>query len=135
MNEINQLTALQQKHELKVIPRGSTTDNLISVDFVSKEKSWHLYIEDEYGDFNAEKQLMCIFLVLRALEDYQEANDFLDWCKQSGLNANNPQWLPYFKDLKTRYAEIKNTLGEIDSIILSLDYQLRSGAFYQLTQL
>ncbi|MFZ1805618.1 MAG: hypothetical protein WAU36_00260 [Cyclobacteriaceae bacterium] len=135
MNEINQLIALQQKHGLKVVPRGNTVDNLISVDFFSKDKSWHLFIEDEYGDFNSEKQLMCIFLVLRALEDYDEASDFLDWCNQSGINANDSLWLPYFKDLATSYAEIKNTLGEIDSVILSLEYQLRSGAFYELTQL
>ncbi|MEQ8361929.1 MAG: hypothetical protein RIF39_04230 [Cyclobacteriaceae bacterium] len=135
MNEIDQLAALQQKFELKVIPRGDIIDNMISVDFISRNKTWHLYIGDEYKDFNTEKQLMCIFLVLRTLEDYEESSDFLVWCNQYGLNASHIHWLTYFKELDIRYTEIKNTLGTIDSIISSLEYQLRSGAFYELTQL
>ncbi|MCB0493910.1 MAG: hypothetical protein KDC93_16010 [Cyclobacteriaceae bacterium] len=135
MNEIKQLATLQQKYNLKVIPRGDIKDNLIPVDFISGNKSWYLYLSDEYKDFHPENQLMCIFLVLRTLEDYEESSDFLVWCNQYGLNASHIHWLSYFKELGNRYTEIKNTLGTIDSIISSLEYQLRSGAFYELTQL
>jgi len=135
MNEIKQLATLQQKYNLKVIPRGDIKDNLIPVDFISSNKSWYLYISDEYKDFHPENQLMCIFLVLKTLEDYEESSDFLVWCNQYGLNASHIHWLSYFKELDNRYTEIKNTLGTIDSIISSLEYQLRSGAFYELTQL
>jgi hypothetical protein len=135
MNEIKQLATLQQKYNLKVIPRGDIKDNLIPVDFISGNKSWYLYLSDEYKDFHPENQLMCIFLVLRTLEDYEESSDFLVWCNQYGLNASHIHWLSYFKELDNRYTEIKNTLGTIDSIISSLEYQLRSGAFYELTQL
>jgi hypothetical protein len=135
MNEIKQLAALQQKYDLKVIPRGAIKDNLIPVDFISGNKSWYLYISDEYNDFHPKNQLMCIFLVLRTLEDYEESSDFLVWCNQYGLNASHIHWLTYFKELGIRYTEIKNTLGTIHSMISSLEYQLRSGAFYELTQL
>jgi len=135
MNEIKQLATLQQKYNLKVIPRGDIKDNLIPVDFISGNKSWYLYLSDEYKDFHPENQLMCIFLVLRTLEDYEESSDFLVWCNQYGLNASHIHWLSYFKELGNRYTEIKNTVGTIDSIISSLEYQLRSGAFYELTQL
>ena len=133
--EIEQLVALQKKYGLSVASKGTVKDRMILVDFAADGKSWPLYIEDEYNDFDSEKQLLCIFLTLRALEDFQESSDFTDWCKQSFLDASNPDWLTYYKELGYRHTEIEETIGPIDSFINSLDYQLRSGAFSALVDI
>ncbi|MBZ0244869.1 MAG: hypothetical protein K8H85_02880 [Cyclobacteriaceae bacterium] len=133
--EINQLQALQKQYGLKVSVRNAAFDRRIFADFFINNKSWALYLDDEYNDFKEEKQLLAIFLVLRALEDYKEAADFTDWCQQNGLDASSSDWLTYYKQLAQSYAEIEDTIGTIDSFINSLDYQLRSGAFSELVSL
>ena len=102
-------------------------DGFVSVEMSFGNKSWILYVDDEYKDFNVNKPLVSLFLVLLSLEMYDDSLDYLDWCKQNLLDATETIWLDYYKSLDETYAEIKNELGEIDSCISSFDYQLRTG--------
>ncbi len=73
------------------------------------------------------KPLVSFFLVLFSLEIYDDRLDYLDWSKQNLIDSSNVKWLDYYRSLDKTYAEIKSVLGEIDSCISSMDYQLRTG--------
>ena len=91
-----------------------------------------IYIDDEYNDVNEANPLLCFFLILRELEIYNDSTDYLNWCKQVGVNADDEQLRQYYITLGTSYKKIEKILGEIDSCISSLDYQLSTGAIKKL---
>lgn len=132
-SEIAQLKNYQKDHSIRVELLGSK-ESLLQVMFHSSSGSWEIFIEDEYHDFEESNQLICIYLCLRSLEDYVEEPDFLTWSNLYGIDDFDPFWLDYYRGLaKIRY-EIEFHLGEIDSFINSLDYELRSGAIHELTK-
>lgn len=133
--EINRLKLLQEEYSLRVsaIDKPSV-DRPFRVELRLKGQSWLLYIEDEYGDFSMSNQLACLYLVLRSLEDYEAAEDYLSWCVQYGLNASDNRWLDYFLGLEWLCTEIKEAIGQIEPGISSWDYQHRSGACCALMQ-
>lgn len=131
--ELDKLIQLKNDFHLRVESLTPTANStFFKVRFIIKEESWEIYIDDEYKYFDVSKQLLCIYLVLSALEDYQEATDYLQWCKHNGLNASETLWLVYYKELGKSHAAIESKLHKIDSCISSFDYQLRAGAFSEL---
>jgi hypothetical protein len=76
-----------------------------------------------------------LYLVLRSIIDYKEEDDFLKWCNLYALNASERHWLIYYRSLGEIIGEIERKTGELRVFIADLDYQLRSGAFYELTNL
>jgi len=131
--EIKKLKSLQARHQLKV-DLVSNARPFLEVTLSTSDANWNLFVDDEYGDFDGQKQLLCLFLVLRSLEDYKDENDYLKWCSLYGLNPAEDKWLSYYRVLAKTYREIVSVIGEPDSYINSLDYQLRSGAFSALLQ-
>jgi hypothetical protein len=132
--EIDKLKSLQQRHHFKV-RLVSADGSLLLVTLATGGYTWSLFVDDEYGDFNERQPLLCLYLVLRALEDYKDEHDFLKWCNLYGLSPDDVTWLTYYRGLAKSYREIVTVLGEPDSCINSLDYQLRSGAFSALLRL
>lgn len=130
--EIDRLKQLQNQHQIRVDADSFSAETPFPVQLHIGSDSWEIYIEDEYGDFDLNSQLVCIFLTLRALEEYNDAPDFLKWCLHNGLDSRDVKWLNHYRDLGRHYAEIASKLGVIDSFISSLDYQLRAGAFAEL---
>lgn len=49
-------------------------------------KSWKIYVDDEYKDFDESRPLIALFLTLNALEAYKESQDFLVWAKENYLD-------------------------------------------------
>ncbi len=132
-SSLNRLLSLSQKLSPCIKTAGQpSSEKLFLIEFIIADKSWSIYIEDEYGDFNEENQLLSFFLTLRSLEDFAESDDYLSWCKQYHLNASNVEWLNYYQGLSKEYHEIEGVLGSINSFINPMDYQLRSGAYYEL---
>lgn len=130
--EIDQLHLLQKQKELSISFVHEIKKGLLEVVFKSGTKSWNLFIDDEYGDFKEENQLLCIFLVLKSLEDYAETEDYLEWCKISYLEPGESRWLDYYRNLSKIHNEIEKVLGSIHPIISSFDYELRAGAYSAL---
>lgn len=106
--------------------------SLFKVLFSSGNHSWEIFIEDECGDYNENNQLLCVFLVLIALEDYEVTKDYPEWCTQYGLDSAESKWLNYYRELNQIYNSIKDKLGSVDSCISPFDQELRSGAFAEL---
>jgi len=111
-----------------------TRDSLLLVKFESNKGAWEIYIQDEGGDFEESNQSLCIFLTLRSLEDYVGELDLLEWSNLYGLDDFDIFWLDYYRSLDKISYEIEFHFGKIDSFINSIDYELRSGAFQELTR-
>jgi hypothetical protein len=130
--EVKKLNRLIRTNDLKVSDGRQETEELLEVRFHAAAQTWRLFIEDEYKDFNPENQPLCVYLVLRALEDYQIEPDFLHWCEYYYLDPNEPKWLDYYRELGTTYREIEMIIGKPDSFITTMDYDLRSGPMDEL---
>lgn len=131
-SSLKELIQLKNKFQLSVQAIEASFNTLIPVRFICGLHSWELYIEDEYGYFNVQNQTLCVFLVLRSLEDYQESRDYSNWCHQYGIDSSKVVWQQYYERLKKVYLEVSNSIGEIDSIINPMDFQLSSGDFAKL---
>jgi hypothetical protein len=129
--ELNRLFQFIEKHQLMVTYDGVKTDDLLAITLHSKQSVWNLYIEDEYGYFDLRNQPLCVYLTLRALLDYIEMQDFLQWTNNYGLKTTD-HWLNYYRELSRVFPSIESELGTLVTFISDLDYQLYSGAFYAL---
>ncbi|MGD1958974.1 MAG: hypothetical protein ACFB2Y_08960 [Fulvivirga sp.] len=89
-----------------------------------------MLVYDECHDLSAAKPLICLYQMLFTLEDYADASDYLEWSKENLIEP--PAFIDYYKSLETGYQEIESPLGNIESYIPSMDYELRSGAFDEL---
>ena len=133
--ELTNLTKLIDKHQLSVSYEGKEKDQLLEVDFRFNRSSLKLYIEDECGDFDLKNQGLCVYLVLKMLDDYKASQDFLEWTTCYYLNANDSLWLQYYRDLAGSLSKIESEIGAIDPFISGMDYELRAGAYNALVRL
>jgi len=133
--EVVKLKAWKVTNSCEVKKIGKIKNDLVHVDFLCNGIHYNLYIDDEYNDFNETNQLLCLYLVLRSLKDYQEEDDFLKWCNLYSLNASDSNWLDYYRSLDAITQTIESKTDKIEVFITDLEYQLRSGAFYELVNL
>ncbi|MEM1406264.1 MAG: hypothetical protein AAGG59_05775 [Bacteroidota bacterium] len=124
------LLAIQTEYNLSYVIKERPVDWLCWVEVHSAAKSWELLVYDECHDLSAQKPLICLYLMLFTLEDYADTSDYLEWSKENLIEP--PAFIDYYKSLETSYREIKKLLGNIESYISSMDYELRSGAFDEL---
>ena len=91
-----------------------------------------LFVDDEYEDFKYNYPLLNFCLVLRELEDYKDADDFLMWCAERHFDASDRKLKDYFIDLGNTFTEIESILGGINSFIPNMDFELSMGEVYIL---
>ena len=104
----------------------------ISVLLNIRDKSFELYIEDEYKDWREDNQALCLCLALRELEEYAEEADYLTWCNARGYPGNIERIRQYHMDLRRIYREVREILGKIDSQISNWDFEMNAGAAQEL---
>ncbi|MEQ8302916.1 MAG: hypothetical protein RIB47_05965 [Cyclobacteriaceae bacterium] len=131
--EIDQLIRLQKTFNMRVEQSSSSTDgSFIQVVLQAGEHFWEIYIDNEYRYFNTDRQLVCLYLVLSALENYETAEDYLEWCRDNELDASDTKWLNYYRGLGRISHEVESIIGKIECFIASYDYEFRAGAFAAL---
>jgi hypothetical protein len=134
--EINALNETYTKHKVKI--RFLTSDFLAdnkdyrAAEFKLGETTFHFYVEDEYSDIRYNYPLLNLCLVLRELESYADSDDYLIWCKEHYFDPKNQDILAHFKNLETVYRGIEKKLGKIDSHITNWDFEMGSGASWEL---
>ncbi len=134
--ESKRLAALPKKYDIQVkeLESEPELEELIAVEFSAGNKTWNLFIKDEYDDFDTDNQLVCIYLCLRALEDFDDCDDLNEWCKMYGIKPYSNVVTGYYKQLRKTYQEIKSTIKTIDPCISANDYELRTGAYHELVE-
>ena len=102
------------------------------VELTILDKSFPIYIQDEYDDLTLNNPLLNLCLVLREFEIYHESSDYLNWCNTQGVNTSNETLRQYYMNLGNTYTAIEKLIGKIDSQISDLDFQLNAGAAWEL---
>ncbi len=134
--EIQALLVYFEKHNIEIRRLGDFRHHdLIHVAFTIDGTTWNLYVDDEYKDFQEDRPVMCLYLVLFSLEMYLESDDFLSWCNQWFLDTKDPKWLQYYRDLGSMTREIEQRLGTIDAHVSDYEYQLRMGVVDALNEI
>jgi len=106
--------------------------NYKAVSIKLTNKTFKLFIDDDLLDSSYNNPILNLILVLRELEKYNEVEDFLDWCNESGFEPENTEVLSYYKDLATIYRDIESTVGKINSYVSNWDYEMGSGPMSEL---
>lgn len=136
--EINALRALYQKHHIEV--SFSDTDFLAGskdyrrTKFVLDGKTFSFYVEDERDDAAFNNPLLNLCLVLRELEGYEDATDYLVWCKERYIDPKEENALANYRDLADIYRDVEKILGEVNSQVSNWDFEMRSGSMWKLNQ-
>ena len=134
--EIDALNNIYIKHKVEI--RFSTTGFLAdnkdyhSVEFKAGGKLFNFYVEDEYDDIRYNYPLLNLCLVLRELEYYIDTDDYLIWCNERSLDVKNIDIQAHYKNLGSIYREVENIIGKIDSQISDWDFEMGSGASWEL---
>ena len=103
-----------------------------AVEFKLNSKTFNFYVEDELDDIKYNYPLLNLCLVLRELEGYVDAEDYLIWCRERYLDPKNEIILANYKDLATIYSEVEKIIGKISSFISNWDFEMGSGASWEL---
>lgn len=85
-------------------------------------------VEDEYEDADREIPALMLHLVLAECEMYEEAEDFLVWARELGLDAADPAVRRIHMNMRTLLPRIRGLLGPELHALSSLEIQLNSGA-------
>ncbi|WP_111683656.1 hypothetical protein [Winogradskyella tangerina] len=124
--EVEHLKAQYKKYNIKISQGfGELREDTFFVTLTIGSKSWDILIDDEFKDFGKHNAVFDWFMVLYALETYEECEDMLEWSNYYGLEPNN--LIDYYKNLATTYREIEGIIGPIDPLISSFNYTLRTG--------
>ncbi len=134
--EIEALNKIFIKHKVEI--RFSTTDFLngnkdyCAVEFKLEGKLFHFYVEDEHSDIQYNYPLLNLCLVLRELEYYAETPDYLIWCQERYFDPKNIAVLTHYRSLASIYREVEKIIGKIDSQVSDWDFEMGSGASWDL---
>ena len=131
--EVKQLTTQFKAYPIQISePFDTIREDLFFVKLTIGSKSWNILIDDEYKDYSKDKPLVNWFLVLYALDAYNECDDILEWSNAHGIAST--RLLDYYKALATIYREVEGVIGKIDPCISSYDYSLRTGRVSALSE-
>ena len=132
-NSIAILKFLVKEHQVKinVIEPSIFAANWYLVELIIENEVFRIQVDDEYDDFKLNILPLSFCVVLRSLEEYKEAEDFLSWCKRTGIDSNNNA-LEYFRTLATILSDIENIIEAVDSQISDIEFTTNAGAAYEI---
>jgi hypothetical protein len=130
--EIEALQKLADNFEIEIVIQSGQylagNENYPAAKFTTKDQSFELFLYDEYEDLKWNNPLLHLCLALMELENYDDAEDYLQWCTFRGLEAANEEMRSYHTGLGETYNALKNILGEIDPQVSYFDFELNAGA-------
>ena len=136
--EIQALIEIIQKHNVRISVSDDEflagNEDYPAVVISLNEKSFKLFADDEYKDLRLNNTLLALCVVLRELEDYEYASDYLVWCKHHAFDEANSQVREYHMSLGSIYKDVEIILGKINSQISDYDFELNAGAARELRE-
>ncbi len=126
-NEI-QLTALQKTKRLEDI-------SFREIDFICPSYTCRIPVDDEYEDADLGNQALLLQLIIFAIEEYEDCDDFLIWCTAFGLNASYPLSLVLYKQTAESTKRIRAIIGSDFHGISDYDWQLNAGVAQALREI
>ncbi len=125
---------IKYKFEIKVNRNRLLGGNMDypSATFTLSGKSFDIYLDDELEDLKFNYPLLNLCLVLRELEGYEDAEDYLIWCQDRYFKPENEEIRAYHMSLGETYREVEKIIGKVDSMISDWDFEMGSGASWVL---
>jgi hypothetical protein len=132
-NAIASLKHLAEEYaiQITIVDKSIFKSDWFLIEISIENNSFRVQVDDEYTDLRKEIPALSLCVVLRSLEEYKEATDFLDWCKKTGIESNNNA-LEYFRTLATILVDIEKIIDPIDSYISAVEFTLNAGAAQEL---
>lgn len=126
-----------KKIKLTALPTNPKMDSIYfrEIEFNSKEFSAVIPLDDEYGDAEKGNQALILQLIIYAVEEYEDCEDFLVWSMAFGLNSNDPFILNMYRDLGKTIPKIRDVIGTDVNDISDYDWELNAGAAQALREL
>jgi DNA-directed RNA polymerase subunit N (RpoN/RPB10) len=82
----------------------------------SAAKEWIMPIFDEFDDLKEPPCLMYLQLALMEIEQYEETDDYLVWCKELGLQVADPVCRSMYFDLREICPQLKEIFkGKVEA--------------------
>ncbi len=135
-NEIQQLNIFSTKYQIIIKPIvgsylvGNTS--FPEVDVTISDHRFAVYVDDEYDDLKINSKLLAVCILMRTLESYDYADDYLVWCTQHGFNAANSLVKDHFQNLGDIVGWFRSNDILINSFISDYDFELNAGAAQSL---
>lgn len=92
------------------------------------DQMYSINIDDECDDCQHQHPPVMLQLVLDMMESYEEAEDYLVWCKDCGYKAANRKASETWFELREVVPQLRKLLGGDLHPISSWDWQMNTGA-------
>ncbi|MBO6522905.1 MAG: hypothetical protein JJ971_03695 [Balneolaceae bacterium] len=92
-------------------------------------------VDDELDDANSENPALLLQLIIYAIEEYEDCEDFLVWSTAYGLDASNPTHINWYKRLGKITPAFRKIIRADVAGISDYDWQLNAGAAQALREL
>ncbi len=135
-SEINDIHNFLNSNDVTIetILHPIISDSFVPLKLKIQNQFFIIQVNDEYNDLDNAKPLLNFVLVFRELELLNEATDYLDWCKQQSVDANNNLLINYYKNIIRVITNINSCFpdSKVTSFVSDLDFQLNSGVMQYL---
>jgi hypothetical protein len=137
--EIRELGDFIESHRIKIKIRENDhlfeDQNFKSLIIHIDDQEFSLYVYDAHNDIDESEKLLCVDLTLKALENYEQCEDYLEWCRSYGKNASDEKARQYHMSLSKIITDIRLIIGHKKSVLSPNDFDLNKGAVSFLRQL
>lgn len=126
-----------KKIKMTALPTNPKMDSIYfrEIEFSSQDFSAIIPLDDEYEDVEKGNQALMLQLIIYAVEEYEDREDFLVWSTAFGLNSNDPFILNMYRDLGKTIPKIRDIIGTDINDISDYDWELNAGAAQALREL
>ncbi|HAW78706.1 MAG TPA: hypothetical protein DCX27_02690, partial [Balneola sp.] len=116
------------KIKLTALPTNPKLDSIYfrEIEFSSQDFSAIIPLDDEYEDVEKGNQALMLQLIIYAVEEYEDREDFLVWSTAFGLNSNDPFILNMYRDLGKTIPKIRDIIGTDINDISDYDWELNA---------
>lgn len=126
-----------KKIKLTALPTNPKLDSIYfrEIEFSSEDLTAVISLDDEYEDVEKGNQALMLQLIIYAVEEYENCEDFLVWSTAFGLNSKDPFILDMYRGLGKTIPKIRDSIGTDINDISDYDWELNAGAAQALREL
>ncbi len=138
-SEIDELYSVIEKQQLRfeiLPPTEELRDACFrKVALTKQDTTFTIPVDDEFEDAELKNPALLLQLIIYAIEEYEDLDDFLVWCTAYGLKAENPTHLEWYRQLGELTPKIREIIGNDLTGISDFDWQLNAGPAQALREL
>lgn len=137
--EIKKLYDLIEDHSIRLTVLPKTSELLDAsfqeIQMTTSSGEYKIPVDDELQDADLGNPALILHLVIYAIEEYEDCDDFLVWSTAYGLDPSVQIHLDWYKQLGVVTPKIRSIIGPEITGISDYDWQLNAGAAQALREL